>query len=149
MQNNQNNGFINDLLNLLNSRIHLRKHQKIVHGSDGRRVINETTDEAGIGNQNETANMIVDNVYILDCGHVNKNNIGGQCHYCDAIVCRECLLLCTSCGHSICPNHTVMADFSGSLKPYCRQCSQEISRNIKQQVIKKHVLTFFIGPSKE
>lgn len=149
MSNNQNNGFINDLLNLLNSRIHWRKHQNIVHGSDGKRIVRETTDETGIGSQNETANMVVDNIYILDCGHVNNNTLGGQCHYCDALVCKDCLCLCSSCGHSICPNHTVMADFSGSEKSYCHLCSQEISRNIKQEIIKKSILSFFIGPAKQ
>jgi hypothetical protein len=149
MSNNQNNGFINDLLNLMNSRIHWRKRQNIAHGSNGKRIIGELSDDTGVGNRNETENLIVDNIYILDCGHVNNNSLGGQCRYCDAMVCHECLKLCSNCGHPICPNHTAFANFSGTEKSYCRVCAQEISRSIKSDNIKKGILSFFIGADKE
>ena len=80
---NRDDQYIEDLLDLLTSRVHRRRQQSRVPGRNGYRVISEIIDYTGIGNDNETDNLIVNNLHILDCGHTFQNNLGGQCHYLD------------------------------------------------------------------
>ena len=145
MPQNQNNHFINDLLNLMVNPVHRRRHQNRVRTSNGSRMIGEMIDETGIGNQNETDNLIVQDTYILDCGHTSRDNLGGQCHYCDNLICDRCIFICSSCGHSLCPQHTVMANFEGYLKPYCRSCTEEITRNLKLRRAAAMIVSVFVS----
>jgi hypothetical protein len=149
MAKSHNNGFLHDLLNLLNNPIHRRQHHSRVRGPNGDRIIEGATDETGIGSHNETENVIVDDIYIFDCGHTSKGNLGGQCHYCDGLICQDCISICSSCGHSLCPQHTVIADFEGQNKPYCRACSSEITRKLKLRSAVKMFGSFFISNNKD
>ena len=145
MPENPNNHYLDDLLDLLANRVHRRRRQERVRLSDGPRMTGEMIDETGIGNQNETDNLIVQDTYILDCGHTSRDNLGGQCHYCDSLVCNHCISICSSCGHSLCPQHTVMADFKGTSKPYCRSCNEEITRDLRFHRALTMIFSIFIS----
>ena len=149
MAKSHNNGFLHDLLNLLGSPIHRRRQQRRVRGPNGCRIIEGAVDETGIGSHNETDNLIVNDIYILDCGHASQGNLGGQCHYCDGLICKDCISICSSCGHSLCPQHTVTADFDGQNKPYCRSCSNEITRKHKLRSAGKIICSFFISNTED
>lgn len=144
-----NNGFIDDLLDLFTSRVHRRRQQSRVCRPSGRRVIGEGIDDTGIGSQNETDNLIINDIYVLDCGHASDNNLGGECHYCDRLVCKDCISICASCGHSLCPQHTVIANFDDQAKPYCRSCEDEMSRKLKLRVVTRKVLSFFVSDKED
>lgn len=128
-----------ELLELEASPIHQTKHQTIVDG----RLTNEIIDETGIGNHNDRHNRIARKKYIADCGHLAEL-IAGRCHFCDALVCRDCVALCFSCGLATCPPHRVIANFDGSSKIYCRTCAEEIKRGIKLRAWGNAILAFFI-----
>ncbi|MCK4783103.1 MAG: hypothetical protein KAV87_05080 [Desulfobacteraceae bacterium] len=145
MAKGQNNYFLNNLLNLLTNPVHRRRQQNRVAGPNGHRIIGETIDETGIGNQNETDNQIAITEYILDCGHTARDGLGGRCHYCDLLVCKNCISLCSSCGHSVCPQDSLIANFDGQNKPYCRLCAEEIKRSLKLQAVGKSILSFFVS----
>jgi hypothetical protein len=145
--NNQTN-YLNDLLNLLTTPVHRRRHRQRVLGVNCNRTADEVIDDTGIGPNNETDNQISDDIYILDCGHPARNNVGGQCHYCDSIVCRSCILICSSCGHAVCNLHRVMANFDGVVKPYCRTCAEEIHRSLRLQAWSNAILSFFISSNR-
>ncbi len=142
--NNQNN-FINDLLNLYTTRVHRQSHRQRVLGTNCNRTVDEVVDDTGIGQDNETDNRIDDGIFILDCGHPARNNVGGQCHYCESVVCRGCISICSSCGHAICNLHRVMANFDGDVKPYCRTCAEEIYRSLRLRAWGNAILSFFIS----
>ena len=145
MAKGQNSYFLNSLLNLLTNPVHRRGRQNRVAGPDGHRIIGETIDETGIGNQSETDNQIAIIDYILDCGHTARDGLGGRCHYCDSLACKNCISLCSSCGHSICPQDTMIASFDGQNKPYCRVCADEIRRSLKLQAVGRLILSFFVS----
>ncbi len=140
---NQQNRYTQNLLNLLNSRVHLRQRQSRVHRANGYEVIAGMSDDTGIAN-NETENRIDNDIHILDCGHAfSGDNLGGECHYCDGLVFTRCILTCSRCGHSLCPQHLVIKDFGHQNRPYCRVCADGISRNLKHRSIAKTILSFF------
>jgi hypothetical protein len=145
MPDRQQNYYIQDLLNLLTNRVYRRRQQSRVPGPDGNRVIEDVVDDTGIGPNNETDINVTGDEYILDCGHPAKSNLGGRCHYCDSLVCRACIGLCSSCGHSICPQDTVSANFDGQLKPYCRSCTEEIAHHLRLCKLGTTILSFFIS----
>jgi hypothetical protein len=149
MTDTQNNEFLNGLLNLMTSRVHRRRRQNRVYGSGGQRIIAETIDDTGVGNQNETDNLIIKNTYILDCGHASNNNLGGQCHYCDGLICVDCISICSSCGHCTCKLHTIIVNIDGQNKSYCKSCASEISRKLKLRSTVKTVLSFFFSGDEE
>jgi hypothetical protein len=124
----QSNSLLNSLLNLLGNPIHRRRQQSRVPGQNGYRIIGEMVDETGIGSNNETDNIIINDIHILDCGHTSQNNLGGRCHYCD-----------------ICPQDTVIANFDEQNKPYCRACAEEIKRSLKLRAIGKTVFSIFVS----
>ena len=145
MAKTQSNNLLNNLLNLLGNPIHRRRQQSRVPGQNGYRIIGEMVDETGIGNNNETDNIIINDIHILDCGHTSQNNLGGRCHYCDSLVCSNCISLCSSCGHSICPQDTVIANVDEQNRPYCRSCAEEIKRSLKLRDISKMFFSTFIS----
>lgn len=148
MPNRQQNEMLQDLLNLLASPVHRRRHQSRVPGANGYRVTEELIDETGIGANNETDNLIIRNDIMLDCGHPARGNLGGRCHYCDSLICRSCIYICSSCGHSICNLHCVIANFDGQNKPYCRSCIDEIRRSLRLRAIGNTILSFFLSNDK-
>lgn len=144
MPNGHNKDYLNSLLGLLTSRVHRRQHQSRVPGSDGYRTIDDVIDDTGVGSNNETENIILDDLHILDCGHPARNNLGGRCHYCDSLICKSCVFICSSCGHALCNLHCVKRNFDGAEKPYCRDCAEEITRSLKLRNFGLGVLSFFI-----
>ena len=148
MPNQRQQQYIEDLLDLLASRVHRRRHQSRVRGANGYRITEELIDETGIDANNATDNLIVRNIIILDCGHPASANLGGHCHYCDSLVCRTCINICSSCGHSICNLHCVIADFDRQNKPYCRSCADEIRRSLRLRAIGNTILSFFLSNDK-
>ena len=58
MANDQQRNYLNDLLDLLTNPVHRRRQQNRVFGPNGYRTLGETTDDTGIGDQNETQNHI-------------------------------------------------------------------------------------------
>ena len=149
MPNGHNNNYLDDLLDLLTNPIHRRRHQSRVPGSNGYRIIEELIDETGIGNNNETDNLIARNEVILDCGHPARGNLGGRCHYCDSLVCRTCIYICSFCGHAICNLHCVIANFDGRNKSYCRDCADEIKRSLRLRAIGNAILSLFLPNNKK
>lgn len=149
MAKNQSNDFLDDLLDQLASRVHRRRQQTRVPGHKGYRMINEVIDETGIGSNNETDNLIVKNTHILDCGHTSQDNLGGRCHYCDSLICTNCIIICSSCGHSLCKLHSVISNFDGQCKPYCRSCADEIARGLRFRKVTNFLLSFFISKEGE
>lgn len=148
MPNRRQEQYTEDLLDLLAGRVHRRRHQSRVRGADGYRVTEELIDETGIGARNETDNLIVRNIAILDCGHPASANLGGHCHFCDSLVCRTCINICSSCGHSVCNLHCVTAGFDGHERPYCRVCAGEIRRSLRLRAIGNVILSFFLSNDK-
>ncbi len=144
MSNNHQRHLLNDLLNLLTNPVHKRRQQTRVLGPNGYRTLGETTDDTGIGDQNETDNQIAITEYILDCGHTAKDDLGGICHYCDSIICKNCIALCSSCGHSTCPQCSLITDFDGQNKRYCRTCAEEIEHNLRLRAIGRAIFSWFI-----
>ena len=148
MPDGHNNDYLDDLLNLLANRVHRRRQQSRVPGPGGFRTIDEISDETGIDDNNATDNLIADDTYILDCGHPARGNLGGRCHFCDGLVCKNCILICSSCGHSICNLHCVITIFDGQNKPYCRDCTDEIRRGLKLRALGNTILSFFFSQNK-
>jgi hypothetical protein len=138
--------FIADLLELMASRVYRSRQQQRVVGSQGVRIIGEIIDDTGIGNDNETDNLIIQNECILDCGHPASSRLGGRCHFCDALVCSACISICTSCGLACCPVDRVIANFDGNRRPYCRSCAGEICRSLRLKRVGMTILSFFISP---
>ena len=145
MAKTQSNNLLNNLLNLLSNPIHRRRQQSRVPEENEYRILDEMVDETGIGNNNEPDNIIIKDIHILDCGHTSQNNLGGRCHICDSLVCNNCISLCSSCGHSICPQDTAMANLDGQNKPYCRSCAEELKRSLKFRAIGKMFFSTFIS----
>ena len=142
----RNNSYIENLLNLMNNRVHRRTQQHRVFGENVSRVLSEASDDTSVGSNNEPDNLITNDIHILDCGHTYLgNNLGGQCHYCDKLICRHCILICCSCGHALCPQHTVIANFDYQNKPYCRACAKDISRKIKMKAVRRTFFSFFVS----
>ena len=148
MAKSQSNRYLQDLLNLFNNPIHRRQQQTRVCRPSGDRIIQGATDETGIGANNETGNNMVNDIYIHDCGHTSRDNLGGECHYCDQLICTDCISICSVCGHAICPQHTTLKDFDGHQKPYCHDCADEISRKLKLRSAGKKIGSFFVGKRK-
>lgn len=144
MPNGHPNRDIDDLLELLTSRVYRSRRQSRVPGQEGFRVTEDMVDDTGIGPDNETSNTLIRNEIILDCGHPARENFGGRCHFCDALVCRACISLCSSCGLAICPPHTVIAALDGAQKAYCRTCAEEIHRTLRLKSLVAGVLSFFL-----
>jgi hypothetical protein len=132
--------YLNDLLNLLTNPVYRRLQQNQVFTPNGYRIIGKVIDQTGIGERNETDNQIAITEYILDCGHAAKDSLGGICHYCDSIVCRNCITLCSSCGHSVCPQDSLIANFDGYNRPYCHSCAEEITRSLRFCAIGRTIL---------
>ena len=141
--------YIADLLDLLANRDNRVRRQHRVPGPDGLRIIEEEIDETGLGDNNETDNLVILQDYLLDCNHPARGNLGGRCHFCDALVCRACIFRCASCGLATCPPHTVMANFTGTLNTYCHYCADEIRRSLRFRSIVRVILSFFIAPSND
>ena len=145
---NGHNNYLDDLLNLLANRVHRRRNQSRVSGPNGFRTIDELLDETGIDNNNATDNFIADDIYILDCGHPARGNLGGRCHYCDSLVCRTCIFICQSCGLAVCNLHVAFANFDGQSKPYCKNCADEIKRDLRLRALGNTILSFFFSQDK-
>lgn len=139
------NQFIDDLINLLTTRVYRRRCRNRVPGPEGYRVIDDIVDDTGIGPNNETDINVIGDEYLLDCGHPARSNLGGRCHFCDGLICRACIALCSSCGHSACPQDRVIANFDGENKPYCRSCAEEISRHLRLHRFVKAIVSFFVS----
>ncbi|KKR96378.1 MAG: hypothetical protein UU48_C0032G0002 [Candidatus Uhrbacteria bacterium GW2011_GWF2_41_16] len=135
--------FVDDLLDLLTSRANRTRHQTRVVGPNGYRITDEIIDETAIGNHNYPDNLIARNKFIADCGHLAEF-IGGRCHYCDALICRDCIYLCSNCRLAICPPHSVTANFDNQSRIYCRSCAEEITRSLKLRACGNAILSFFI-----
>lgn len=143
---NDQNRYLENLLDLMANRVHRRRRQSRVAGPNGYRVIGSTSDDTGVGDNNETENLIADDLHILDCGHAFlHNNLGGQCHYCDGLICIRCILTCSHCGHTLCPQHLVIANFDDQNRPYCRNCADDISRKRKVRAIRRAIFSFFVS----
>lgn len=112
MRPNNQDDYIEDLLDLLTTPVYRARRQKRVPGPNGFTVIEEA-DDTGVGNQNETDNKNTVDEIILDCGHPARGNLGGRCHFCDSLVCKACVALCCCCGLATCPSDRVIADFDG------------------------------------
>jgi hypothetical protein len=149
MRPNNQNDYIKDLLDLLTTPIYRARRQKRVPGPNGFTVIEEQTDDTGVGNQNETDNQSTVDEIILDCGHPARGNLGGRCHFCDSLVCKACVALCCCCGLATCPSDRVIADFDGGSKPYCRSCAEEVRASLRLRKAGKSILSFFIAPDGE
>lgn len=66
---------------------------------------------------------------LKDCAHTDEE-LGGVCQYqgCAMTLCTECVKDCTSCGITICDEHTVWLD--GGQTPFCPDCSGD---HVKQK----------------
>ena len=145
MAKHYNDDYLDELLDQIASRIYRRRQQTRVQGNKGDRTIDEVIDETGIGSNNETDNLIVKKTHILDCGHTSQNNLGGRCHYCDRLICTNCIIICSSCGHSLCQMDSVIPNFDGQGKSYCRSCADEITRGLRFRKVTNSILSFFIS----
>ena len=143
MATDRQNQYIEDLIDLMASRVYRSRHQSRVPGPDGYRIIEDFLDDTGVGDGNETDNKIITDEIILDCGHPGRGNLGGRCHFCDSIVCRACISICSSCGLATCPPDRVIANYDGQDKPYCRYCSEEIDRSLRLRKLGRGVMSFF------
>lgn len=142
MPNNRQNPDIEELLRILTTRVYRNQKQVRVPGPNGFRVVSHQVDDTGIGPNSETDTRVSDDRFIMDCGHDFRGMLG-RCHYCDALVCDQCIKLCCCCGLAICPVHTVTGNFDGKQKFYCRSCAEEISRSLKLRALAGKVLSFF------
>jgi len=61
------------------------------------------------------------------------------------LICRHCILICSNCGHALCPQHTIITNFDHQNKPYCRVCAKEISRKIKMKAVRRAFFFFFVS----
>jgi hypothetical protein len=145
MPNDRQQECIDDLLNLLANRRNRNRRQTRVVGPDGRRITDEEIDETAIDEHNKVDNQLVQDDYLLDCHHPARGNLGGRCHFCDALVCRVCIALCYSCGLATCPPHRVIADFDGVSRNYCRTCAEEIKRSLKLRAWGNAIFSFFVS----
>ena len=141
----QGNNLLNDLLNMLVNPIHRYRQQTRVPEENEYRILDEMFDETGIGNNNEPINHKIKDVHILDCGHTSQNNLGGRCHICGGLACNRCISMCSSCGHSICPQDTTIDNLDGQNRPYCRSCAEELKRSLKLRAIGNMFFSTFIS----
>jgi len=145
MATDRQNQYIDDLLDLMTSRVYRSRHQSRVPGPDGYRIIEDLVDDTGVGPDNETDNKIIIDEIILDCGHRARGNLGGLCTFCDSLICVSCIALCSSCGLATCPPDRVIANYDGQDKPYCRYCSEEIERSMRLRKVGRCVISFFFS----
>lgn len=54
---NRNESYIENLLNLMNNRVHRRSEQHRVFGENVGRVLSEVSDDTGIGQNNDANNL--------------------------------------------------------------------------------------------
>ena len=147
MDNDEKNNYEKRLLDMLTNRINRLRRQSRVPGADGERVTDDLVDETGLDENNHPDIVTIAYDHLLDCNHPARNNLGGRCHICDELVCKQCIGQCSSCGLTLCPSHATDADFGNGTKKYCRECATEIRRSIKIRSFWYSVLSFFISTS--
>jgi len=135
---------IQDLLDLLSNPNYRQQDQKVIAGPDGCRVTDAMVDDTSIDENSNTRVNRSDLHTILDCGHCSTEQVGGCCHFCDALACRECICLCYSCRLATCPSCSTVAEFDGNSRTYCRRCAEEIARSLTLKRIGRSLLSFFI-----
>ena len=149
MANGQNKKNFNSIIGLLTNRVHFRQQQTRVSGPEGYRTIDNLIDDSGVGSNNETENIIIDDRYVLDCGHPARDNFGGRSHCCDSLLCESCVHICSCCGHALCNFHYVTKNFDGREKEYCETCAEEIQHSLGLRAFGFGVLSFFIKRNKD
>lgn len=78
---------------------------------------------------------------VLACGHSGHVEPGGACAVCQGIACKTCLVLCTSCGHALCPRHTTRLDG----QPLCVACLRSAKASGAATGFVKSILSVFIN----
>ncbi len=139
----QNREHLEELLDFISNPNYRQRHQEGIAGPKGVRITDQKTDDTVI-DENQNTRICSGNYHtILDCGHCSTHQVGGICHFCDALVCRDCIAICSGCGLAVCNTCSTEQSFDGQPRRYCRTCVEEISRSLRMKQVQKSILTFF------
>ncbi len=114
--------------------------------SGKQRLIEDANDETEIGPTGAKETVVSREALFYDCGHYAQDgNLGGRC-VCGALICKNCLLLCTSCGAATCPADRTTDEQDGQV--YCRLCHDELSHSRRVRKALGIFTSIFVKPKR-